>query len=38
MRAPSGPSSGADRMVRVARDLGKTVFASLYDVASAHDH
>jgi hypothetical protein len=27
-----GPSEGADRMVRVARELGKTVFASLEDV------
>jgi hypothetical protein len=32
-----GASSGADRMVRVARDLGKTVFVSLSDVPSAHD-
>jgi hypothetical protein len=27
-----GPSAGADRMVRVAYDLGKTVFTSLADV------
>jgi hypothetical protein len=27
-----GPSEGADRMVRVARELGKTVFTSLEDV------
>jgi len=32
-----GASSGADRMVRVARDIGKTVFVSLSDVPSAHD-
>jgi hypothetical protein len=27
-----GPSEGADRMVRVARELGKQVFTSLADV------
>ena len=27
-----GPSEGADRMVRVARELGKQVFTSLEDV------
>jgi hypothetical protein len=32
-----GASAGADRMVRVASDLGKTVFTSLADVPSAHD-
>ena len=32
-----GASAGADRMVRVARDLGKTVFTSLSDVPSAED-
>ena len=32
-----GASSGADRMVRVARELGKTVFTSISDVPSADD-
>jgi hypothetical protein len=32
-----GASAGADRMVRVARDLGKTVFGSLSDVPSASE-
>ena len=32
-----GASAGADRMVRVARDLGKTVFTSLSEVPSADD-
>ena len=32
-----GASAGADRMVRVARNLGKTVFASLSDVPSASE-
>jgi hypothetical protein len=30
-----GPSEGADRMVRVARRLGKTVFTSIDDVPAA---
>ena len=30
-----GASTGADRMVRAARDLGKTVFTSISDVPSA---
>jgi hypothetical protein len=30
-----GASSGADRMVRVARDLGKTVYTSIHDVPPA---
>jgi hypothetical protein len=33
-----GASSGADRMVRAARDLGKTVFMRLSDVPSASEH
>ena len=32
-----GESSGADRMVLVAGDLGKAVFTSLSDVPSAED-
>ena len=30
-----GPSEGADRMVRVARDLGKAVYANLEDIPPA---
>ena len=33
-----GASAGADRMVHVARDLGKTVFTSLSDVPPTDRH
>ena len=33
-----GPSDGADRMVRVARELGKDVYLSLDDVPEAVAH
>jgi len=32
-----GESSGADRMVRVARELGKAVFTSVLDIPSVDD-